>query len=143
MSRLFLITLVLALGLSACAPGTTAPAPPPTDQPYAPQPGDSTLLRAEVYLDSTEVRKLNSDPTLFTLILVGNLPSPCHQLRAFVSALDEKNQIMVDVYSVVNPDEVCIAMLQPFNASIILGKFSGGQYTVWVNRQQVGEFDGQ
>jgi len=141
MIRLFLIVLALGLGLSACAPQTTVPVPPPTDQPYAPQPGDSARLRAEVYLDSTEVRNLNSDPTTFALDLRGNLPSPCHQLRVVVSAPNGQNQIMVDVYSVANPDEVCIAMLQPFDTSVILGKFSGGHYTVWLNGEQIGELN--
>lgn len=146
MSRLFLIIISLCLGLSACAPQTTVPVPPPTDQPYAPQPyapqpGDRALLRAGVYLDSTEVRNLNSDLTTFVLDLRGNLPNPCHQLRVVVSETNGQNQIMVDVYSVANRDVVCIAMLQPFDTSVILGKFSGGHYTVWVNGEQVGEFD--
>ena len=141
MSRLFLIVLALGLGLSACAPQATVPVLPPSERPYAPQPGDSVLLRTEVYLDSTEVRNLNSEPATFALDLRGNSPSPCHQLRVVVSAPNGQNQIMVDVYSVANPDEMCIVMLQPFDTSVILGKFSGGHYTVWLNGEQIGEFN--
>jgi hypothetical protein len=114
--------------------------PLPTQGPYSPQPGDSSLLRQEVFLDSTSLRNLNSDPATFVLDLRGNLPSPCNKLRAVVPEPNVQNQIMVDLYSLVNPGEVCIAIIQPFDTSVVLGKFPLGQYTVWVNGQQVGEF---
>ena len=121
-------------------PSPTVPAPLPTNQPYAPQPGDSALLRQEVFLDSACVRNLNSDPATFVLDMRGNLPSPCNMLRAMVPAPDGQNQIHVDAYSVINPEEMCIAIIQPFDVSVMLGKFPSGHYTVWVNGQQVGEF---
>jgi hypothetical protein len=58
-----------------------------------------------------------------------------------VTAPNAQNQIMVELYSLVNPNEICITIVQPFDASVILGKFPGGHYTLWVNGQQVGEFD--
>jgi hypothetical protein len=115
--------------------------PLPTQGPYAPQPGDNSLLRQEVFLDSTSLRNLDSDPATFVLDLRGNLPSPCNKLRAVVPAPNGQNQIMVDLFSLVNPAEVCIAIIQPFETSVVLGKFPHGRYTVWVNGQQVGEFD--
>jgi hypothetical protein len=143
MRRIFLIVIVLGLGLSSCNQRTSTPVLLPTEQSYAPQPGDSALLRTEVYLESSEVRNLNSDPSIIVLDLRGNLPNPCHQLRVIVPAPNGQNQILIDVYSVAKPDEICIAMLQPFDTSVVLGKFPGGVFTVWVNGQQVGEFDAQ
>ncbi len=121
-------------------PPTTVPPPLSTEQPYAPQPGDSARLRQEVYLDSSRVHNLSSDPAIIVLDLQGNLPSPCNALRIVVSAPNAQNQIMVDIYSVIDPGEVCITIIQPFNTSVILGKFPSGHYTVWVNGKQVGEF---
>ncbi len=121
-------------------PPTTVPTPLPTEQAYAPQPGDSALLRQEVFLDSAGVRNLDSDPATFVLDLKGNLPSPCNQLRVQVPPPNAQNQILVEAYSVINPGEMCITIIQPFDLSVMLGKFPGGHYTVWVNGKQVGEF---
>jgi hypothetical protein len=121
-------------------PAPTVPPPLATNQPYAPQPGDSALLRQEVFLDSASVRNLDSDPATFVLDMRGNLPSPCNMLRVMVPAPDGQNQIQVDAYSVINPGEMCITIVQPFEVSVMLGKFPSGHYTVWVNGQQVGEF---
>ena len=161
MPRLIFMVIFMGALLAACAPQTTNPGPQttlpapqpvdtlppvtvpalPTQQPYAPQPGDSALLRQEVFLDSTSLHNLDSDPATFVLDLRGNLPSPCNKLRAVVTAPNAQNQIMVELYSLVNPNEICITIVQPFDASVILGKFPGGHYTLWVNGQQVGEFD--
>jgi hypothetical protein len=48
---------------------------------------------------------------------------------------------MVDVYSLVNPSQVCVQVLEPFEESIDLGTFPAGHYTVWVNGDIAGEFD--
>ena len=74
-------------------------------------------------------------------MLAGDLPTPCNQLRAKINPPDTENKIVVDVYSVVDPNQVCVQVLEPFEASIDLGAFPTGHYTVWVNGEMAGEFD--
>lgn len=163
--RSFLTILILALFLTACAPLT--PASPPddgvvtssphqgvissTEQPvtrpdlppiYAPRAGDEKLERAEVYLDSVDLLAMESYPPQFSLLLKGNLPTPCHQLRVEYREPDAQNRIMLEVYSLADPQAVCVQMLQPFEQSVYLGSFPAGHYTVWINGKQVSEFDG-
>jgi hypothetical protein len=76
-----------------------------------------------------------------SISLSGDLPTPCHQLRVQVNEPDENNKIDVDAYSVVDPDMICIQVLEPFQASIDLGTFPSGHYSVWVNGELAGEFD--
>jgi hypothetical protein len=84
---------------------------------------------------------MESFPPQFMLSLKGNLPTPCHQLRVNVNPPDADNKIMVDVYTVSNPDMICAQVLQPFSETIELGTFPGGHYSVCVNGQLAGEFD--
>jgi hypothetical protein len=117
--------------------------PSPTDEspPYAPQPGDAALVRETVFLDANELLIAESYPLQIFLQLRGSLPTPCHQLRASIAAPDAQNRIMVEAYAVVDGDRACIQVLKSFEQSVRLGSFPSGHYTVWVNGEQVGEFD--
>ncbi|MEW6029988.1 MAG: hypothetical protein AB1554_10995 [Chloroflexota bacterium] len=149
MKRLLFI-LIFAL-LSACAPTATPEYPdmpvdsntPPNGLPptYAPRPGDDQMMRDGVYLDSTDMLVMESYPPQFALMLKGNLPTPCHELRVVYHEPDSENKINLEVYSVAQPDAVCVMVLQPFEQNINLGSFPSGHYTVWVNEEQVAEFD--
>ena len=110
-------------------------------QPYAPQPDDTALTRGVVYLDSKEIVVMESDPVQITLVLKGSLPTPCNQLRVLANLPDEQNHIQVDVYSVIDPTQMCAQVLKPFDANIGLGSFPTGHYSVWVNGESIGEFD--
>lgn len=155
----FLLTLLLISLLTACAPTPTPlpdtpvdseppaltpgpgdPVSPKTDDTI-PRPADKALHRGTVYLDSVDLLTLESYPLQFSLALAGNLPTPCNHLRVAVSPPDAENKIMVNVYSVADPNAVCIQMLKPFDVSIPLGSFPSGHYTLWVNGEQVAEFD--
>jgi len=120
---------------------TNPPANTPPDQPYLPKIGDGNLDRGNIYLDYAEILVLESYPVQITLSLQGNLPTPCHQLRADAQAPDEQNRIYVEAYSVSDPNAICVQVLKPFDASIPLGSFPAGHYTVWVNGEKVGDFD--
>ena len=145
-----LIPLLVLTMLAACAPTPTetpvtlvdndAPSNglPPI---YAPRPGDDQLLRGEIYLDSVDLLTMESYPLQFALILKGNLPTPCHEIRVVVSESDAENKINLEVYSLADPDAICVQMLQPFEQNIPLGSFPSGHYTVWINGEQVAEFD--
>src|SRR5688500_11806177 len=152
----FQILLMLILLATACGPLEPTPGPdtavtsPPVDtmptnepstNPLAPQPGDASLTRGNVYINEASLIIRESFPPQISLTLAGDLPTPCNQLRAEIHPPDPQNKIMVDIYSEVDPNQVCAQVLEPFEASIDLGTFPTGHYTVWVNGQMAGEFD--
>lgn len=157
MRKTTLLMSILVFVLSACSADASEPAnsnpsypnssypnpsyPNPSSQnDYAPQPSDANLIRGELYLETKEVLTLESFPPQFTLHMTGNLPTPCHNLRAAVNLPDSENKIVVDVYSVVDPDVICAQVLAPFDVTIPLGSFPLGKYTLWVNGVMVAEF---
>ncbi len=120
---------------------TPAPNPPSA---YAPQPGDKTLTRGEAFVQDMGVLILESFPPQFQLSLVGTLPTPCHQLRVAVAPPDARNQIVVEVYTVVEPNLACIQVLAPFEVTLPLNGYPvGPTYSVVVNGAVVGEFTPQ
>jgi len=46
----------------------------------------------------------------------------------------------VEVYSLVQPDQVCIQVLEPFDVNVPLGSYVAGSYTVVINGEEMGEF---
>jgi hypothetical protein len=156
-----LLVTVLVPFLAACAlpqAPATEPAthPPDTDvtsspagspllepakNPYAPLPTDSSLTRGEVFIKEMGVLVRESYPPQISLSLSGALPTPCYQLRMQINEPDEEHKIHVEAYSVVDPDMICTQVLEPFQASIDLGTFPSGHYSVWVNGELAGEFD--
>ncbi len=118
-------------------PSTTEP----MKNPFSPQLTDAKLTRGNVFIEESGVMIRESYPPQISLNISGNLPTPCHQLRAKVSSPDAGNKINVDAYTVVDPNLVCVQVLKPFTASIDLGIFPAGHFTVWVNGESAGEFD--
>lgn len=147
----FALTLFALSLLSACAPIQSPPdsgvASPPRNTPsasrpdYAPRPGDKQLTRGNVYIDSVEVLAKESYPPQFSIALKGNLPTPCHEVRINYTGLENENKIVLEVYSVTDPNKICAQVLQPFEQTLEIGSFSAGHYTVWVNGQKMAEFD--
>lgn len=155
--------ILMAMGVAACAgppitpdngvetpPATVSPddpvvAPPypdpddPSLAPWEPQPGDEELERGEIIIESTEILILESFPPQFVLSVTGALPTPCHQLRVEVAPPDEGDRILVEMYSLVDPEEICIQVVEPFEVSIHLGSYATGKYAVILNGEQVGE----
>ena len=144
---LCLLTVFIA-GCSLRPPVENLPTPTslpasilPSD--YAPQPGDDQLRGDKVLLDleNSSLLIMESYPIQVSATLSGNLSDPCHQLRVVVTPANEQNQIEIEVYSVFNPNEACITVIQPFIANIPLGSFKGGHYSVYVNGELLVEFD--
>lgn len=151
------VLLLLVILVASCAPPLepipgpdTAVTSPPVDNmptnepitnPFAPQPGDESLTRGNVYINEASLIVRESFPPQISLTLSGDLPTPCNQLRAQINPPDAENKIVVDVYSVVDPSQICAQVLEPFEAAIDLGTFPTGHYTVWVNGELAGEFD--
>lgn len=158
MFRTLLITILTIVLLSACTapaapvePGADDPAssppqngyPAPVEEPakFEPRDSDSDLERGEVFIDSTDMLIMESYPVQIMLVLKGNAPTPCHQVRIMANPPDDQNNIQVEVYSVFDPEQVCIQILEPIEANFNLGSFLTGSYTVFVNGEKVGEFE--
>jgi hypothetical protein len=151
------ITWLMMFLLFACAPlpqATPGPDSPvtgrpgdgsstkePNINPFAPRSGDEKLSRGEVYVKEASLVIRESYPPQISLSISGDLPTPCHELRVKINAPDQENKIMVEAYSIVDPNQVCIQVLESFQESIDLGTFPPGHYSLWVNGKLAGEFD--
>ena len=154
-TNIFFVLTILLL-LSACATSspitTQLPNEPATNETpssnipgngdYIPGPADHQLAQGPVFLDSVELLTLESFPLQFMLALKGNMPTPCNKLRIDTSQPDNENKVIVNVYSVSNPDEMCAQVLEPFDVNFPLGSYPEGHYTLWVNDELITEFDG-
>jgi hypothetical protein len=110
---------------------------------YEPQPGDEKLKRDQVSLDlaKSQLAVTVTEVPTAKAVLVGTMPDPCHSLRVVVTPADANNTISLDVYSLVDASTACVTVIEPFTASIPLGSFSTGRYTVLVNGESLGQFD--
>ena len=136
--------------LGACL-AQPAPAPAPTaavpsliregEDPYAPQITDAGRRRDQVVLASSDLsERTDLTPVQNELHILGSMPNTCGQLRVRVSPPDGTGQIMVEVYSLTDTNMKCINVFQQFDVTILLGVYSAGRYTVWVNGTYVGDF---
>lgn len=119
-----------------------APQPPAPDEPIGPPASGGGLIQDPAYVDETELLIRESYPLQVALLVRGNKPTPCHELAWEVEGPDEAGRIEVSLYTLTAPDRVCIQVLEPFEVTIELGEYAGGHYTVLLNGQVVGEFDG-
>jgi hypothetical protein len=99
------------------------------------------LQRDNVYLESIQLLYLESYPVQILLSIQGNLPDPCHHLRVAINPPDEKKDIVIEIYSVADPGQSCILVLEPFETGINLGSFPAGHYRLRINGELAGEFD--
>jgi len=121
--------------------GDSMPTREPNVNSFAPKPGDEKLTRGEAHVKEASLVIRESYPPQVSVSISGDLPTPCHELRVEINAPDQENKIMVEVYSVVGPNKVCIQVLEAFQESINLGTFPPGHYSVGVNGKLAGEFD--
>lgn len=130
--RKWITVPILALALITAACGRV-PSTEPAD------PGD--LVRGEVMIEGSEILQLESYPVQVYLLLTGSLPTPCHILQWEVQEADSEGRILVEVYSLIDPEAICAQVLEPFEERIHLGDFTSGSFSVWVNEEKVGEFN--
>ena len=109
--------------------------------PFPEKPAGEGLVAGPVYLDSTDLLILESFPPQYRLLLKGNLPDPCHGLEVVVPAPDAEGIIDVQVFSLADPETICIQVLEPFEESVSLDGFPPGTYTVEVNGEPVGQME--
>ena len=111
-----------------------------TADEFSVMPDDKDLQVAAVFVDHSEIILKESGPVQAELVIVGNLPSPCHQLRVIAPEPDNTGHIMVQVYSVTDPETTCAQVLEPFIAVVPLGAVSEGAFTISINNEMTGEF---
>ncbi|MEW6568444.1 MAG: hypothetical protein AB1449_09840 [Chloroflexota bacterium] len=134
MKHLLVLLFVLVIaGLAAGCAGA-----PPTPSPVPAQPGEGPP--GPVYVEETDLLLLESYPVQVRLVVRGNLPTPCHQARWEVSGPDDSGRIDVELYSTAPEDRACIQVLASFEEDIPLGSHERGQFTVWLNGEQVQAF---
>ena len=142
-NRIPLFVLATLL-FSACSPKPT-PIPPllRQDYPYAPQPGDSAMLRGDLRIVSATLALAQSQPRQVMVNFDYFQPTPCYKLRIEVSQPDAQNRINLSAYAVTEKDKACtlMALSTPLHASLNLGSFPKGHYSVWLNGSKVDEFD--
>lgn len=160
MKRLFLTLILLAASCAPLANTTQEPTTLPSDtavtspllddmstnepivNPFAPEPGDENLMRGSVFLNEVSLVIRLSYPPQVSLSISGDLPTPCHELRAEIAAPNSEYKILVNAFSVVDTNIACTQVLRPFQEYINLGTFPPRHYSVWVNDKLAGEFDG-
>ena len=139
-----ILLFVLATFLfTACGPKITSiPTMSQGDNPYAPQASDSALMRGGVTIDSASLTIAETQPPQVILNFAYFQPTPCYQLRVEVGQPDAQNRIDISAYAVAEKNKVCtlMALATPMQASLALGSFPQGQYSVWLNGKQVGDF---
>lgn len=139
--NLRLLIFLSCIFTSACAGFDLPGQSPSSPASWDPLPGDSSMKRGEIELVDVKIVPVESDPSRFNLLISGALPTPCHLLRVEVSSPDESTNIEVEIYSLVDPDQVCIQVLEPFSEEIPLGVFTEGDYQVIVNGTPIGEIE--
>jgi hypothetical protein len=143
---LFLFLPVLNACLSAPAAEPTATAIPPREispgeNPYAPQADDLNLQRAGVTVTSVNLsERFDLTPRRAAVSILGYMPGVCNELRINVNPPDGQRRIFIEVYSLMDPSAACEGVFQQFEGNILLGTYTDGRYTVWVNGERVGDF---
>jgi hypothetical protein len=120
---------------------TPTPEKLPPIQEILPQKGDKLLDKGTFFLEEASLLLLESFPVQVNLLISGNLPTPCHKLRVSIAQADTENRIAIEVYTLVDPNIICIQVLDPLQTTIPLGSFPSGHYSVLVNGILAGEFD--
>lgn len=151
-----LVLVALSLVLGACAEAanddvdnvvqatstTTTAAPSrgqqlPTDT-VTPEP-QGRPATGPFYLDSAQLSVAESFPIQVFVAIEGNQPTPCDEVDWIVTMGDDR--IDIELYTVANPAATCIAVLHPVSFTIPVGSFDSGQYTVYINGDEIGYFE--
>lgn len=100
-------------------------------------------MSEDISIESSSVALAKSQPPQVMVNFDYFPPTTCHELRVEVSGPDEQNEIHLKAYGVIGKDQVCtlMALTTPLNASLNLGSFPSGHYTVLLNGDPIGEFD--
>lgn len=128
---LILMLTLLAIGCE----GEDSPSAPL----YAPQPGDERLTRGWLNVRSAEIVKNPGARVPYRLVVRGEMPTTCHSWRAVVRGPAAEPRFDVEMYSLVDPQVICIQMVGEFEGEIELPTPPPGRYEVRINGQRVAE----
>jgi hypothetical protein len=100
-------------------------------------------MAGEIKIDSSSVFLAESQPPQVMVNFAYFQPTPCYQLRVEPNGPDEQNQIHLKAYAVAEKDKPCALMplATPLQANLNLGSLPKGHFTVFLNGDQIGEFD--
>ena len=113
----------------------------PEENPYAPRPEDSGTQRSEVILTSIDLSERSDlTPVRNEFHVLGSMPSTCNELRIKVNPPNQDYQIFIEIYSISDPVLKCDNVFQQFNITVLLGVYSAGRFTIWVNDGYIGDF---
>jgi hypothetical protein len=116
----------LVAGEEGCVGIVVPPCPP---EGCGVEPG----VVAPVYPDTVEIVFSADDPGRVAVLVTGFLPTPCHVLAWDLNELSPEGMTVLDLYSVVEGDQACAEILQPFAETIDLGLFAPGSYVLVLN----------
>lgn len=143
---IFLLVLILSSCIVAPTPEPTptASAPyriTPDENPFEPQIEDVGRQIATVTITSVSLSELyDYSPPRSMLSLVGYMPSVCNELRVDIGAPDEDYNVFIEIYSLIDATIQCDNVFQQFETSILLGTYSPGRYSVYINGALMGDF---
>ena len=91
---------------------------------------DSQMKQGKVFIDTVDFEN-------GTLKITGNLPTPCHILRAQINDTEFANQkIDLTIYSLRDENMICIQSLAPFYLLVPLELKREGLYFVEINSEK-------
>jgi len=98
------------------------------------------MIRGEVRIDSASLGLAQSQPPQEILNFDYFQPTICYKLRVEVSQPDAQNIIKLNAYAVTEKDKACamIPVSTPLKASLNIGSYPKGHYSVWVNDIKAG-----
>jgi hypothetical protein len=167
-SRIIILLSILALLMAACTPSAPTGVPEPTaaatdavmveptaypdggavvqqpsmDSAYPVMAGDENKSQANFFADQIELKPNAGNPAHTDVVVTGSLPTPCHELRAFVNPPDANNIVNVQIYSVVDTEKVCTQVLSPYEGvAATIKDLPAGVYSVVSNNQPLGEIE--
>ena len=137
---IFILNACLAQPTPIPAPAESAPVVITQEEnPYAPKPEDAGFIQAGVILTSLDLSEItDAAPARTELTILGSMPGVCNELRIKVSLPNQAYEIFIEIYSIANPKLKCENVFQQFETSIMLGEYSAGVYSIWVNSSFVG-----
>lgn len=111
--------------------GAVEPCPPGGDCDVTPTPLPAPAPPSPAYVESVEFLSANTNPARVSVVVEGYLPTPCHTPAWDLSSDD--TALLLDVYALAGPEEVCAQVVVSFTATIDLGEFAPGWYVLYVN----------
>jgi hypothetical protein len=103
-------------------------------------PDGGGVVAGEFFIESLDVRVAESFPVQLFLDVEGNAPTPCHEVVWDVEEAEGERR--VTIWTEVDPDIVCIQVLESHTFTIPLGAAPDLPVDVWVNGELIRTVEG-